>query len=865
MTRPKLPRTRCFWLLSCLPSISAIAQTLTGTTYPPVQVVDSPLEYRQFDKVEITGSSIIAKEAKEALPVQVISRQEIERSGATNLPQLLQKLPGMFNFFELGAMTGTTFGGPETAAVHGNQNGTLVLLNGRRLPFYGSQTVFGEHATVDLNLVPLSAIERVDVLTDGASSRYGSDAVAGVINIITKENTKGFSVSTEYTRPEGGVAQGKLFNIAWGTGKLQSDGYRFQAHFSVDKQDELLAGDRESSHNGAVQFNINGQNWWGVRNGRVTQSGWPASVQTQTGVVHPELQNTGQCPNNWYTSTNGASTACWRNGQRLLTLYPATEKKLLFVDGEVLLNANWTGLAQVIAGQVEQRSVPIDSIPLLYDLGNGTKAVMDTSPIGPVTQRYTNNNYQMTGGLKGQWEAWDVRVNASTGKHRVSRSYIDGRVAGVDRPAFAAIAGANEAWRNESQYLSALVLNQLTALKSNLLTDEGQTQLTAVDTLASKEIGSTDNGPILLGLGLNWRNEAVDFTSFLPSTPSFKGTRRNWATHAELQSPITENQHVTIALRHDQYSDFGGVQTGKLGWQWKPHTAFMVRSSVGTGFRAPTLGQMTNVITNTWNTTDLRTGTPMEVRNGGNPNLKPDQSTQATLGFRWEPTARWSMGADFWQLQIRDTFGTLTEEQVLSSPELRNKYVSVVGNTTYLSLINRNLGRSERRGIDYDAQWRQPTDFGRLRLSLRGAWNLQAQKQASEGSTFESELGRFASNTQSMTPKHQLALSANLEQSAFNVVTTLNYRSGFENTMLLTQSIGGNTSTFTSQVAGFWTLDVTGRWQASKAWNLAAGIQNLTDRNPSIVLNSYSYFTGVDTRYANYYGRTLKLKAEYKF
>jgi iron complex outermembrane receptor protein len=255
----------------------------------------------------------------------------------------------------------------------------------------------------------------------------------------------------------------------------------------------------------------------------------------------------------------------------------------------------------------------------------------------------------------------------------------------------------------------------------------------------------------------------------------------------------------------------------------------------------------------------------MQVRNGGNPNLKPEQSTQATLGFRWEPTARWSMGADFWQLQIQDTFGTLTDDQVLSSPELRSKYISVVGNTTYLSLINRNLGRSERRGIDYDVQWRQPTDFGRLRLSVRGTWNLQAQKQAFEGSTFESELGRFASNTQSMTPKHQLALAASLERSSFNVVTTLNYRSGFENTMLLTQSIGSNTSSFTSQVAGFWTLDVAGRWQASKAWNLAAGIQNLTDRNPPIVLNSYSYFTGADTRYANYYGRTLRIKAEYKF
>lgn len=544
---------------------------------------------------------------------------------------------------------------------------------------------------------------------------------------------------------------------------------------------------------------------------------------------------------------------------------PATEKKLLFVDGEVLLNANWTGFGQIIAGQVEQRSVPIESIPLLYDLGNGTKAMMDTSPIGPVTQRYANNNYQITGGLKGQWEEWDVRANASTGKHRVTRSYIDGRVAGADRPTFATIAGANEAWRNESQYLPPLVLNQLAALKSNLLMDEGETQFTAVDTLASKEIGSTDNGPILLGLGLNWRNETVDFSSFLPSAPSFKGSRQNWATHAELQSTITENQQVTIALRHDQYSDFGGVQTGKLGWQWKPYSAFMVRSSVGTGFRAPTLGQMTNVITNISNTTDLRTATPIEVRNGGNPNLKPEQSTQATLGFRWEPNARWSMGADFWQLQIRNTFGTLTEEQVFSSPELRNQYVSVAGNTTYLSLINRNLGRSEKQGIDYDVQWRQPTDLGRIRLSLRGTWNLQAQKQAFEGNAFESELGRFASNTLSVTPKHQLSLSATLERSEWRVMTMLNYRSGFENTMLLTQSLGDNTSVVTSQVSGFWTMDVAGRWQASRAWTLAAGIQNLTARNPPLMLNSYAYFTGVDTRYANYYGRTLKLKAEYKF
>jgi iron complex outermembrane recepter protein len=828
-----------------------------------VNIVEPHLDYRQFNKVEITGSAILAKEAKEALPVQVISRQDIERSGSTDLPQLLQKLPGMFNFSELGTMTGTVQGGPETAAIHGNPNGTLVLLNGRRLPYYGSQTIFGERASVDLNLVPLSAIERIDVLTDGASSRYGSDAVAGVVNIITKDNTKGFALNTEYTRPAGGVAQGKMLSMAWGNGRLQDQGYRLQAHLSLEKQNELLAGDRDNARNGAVEFNINGQNWWGVKN--VTQNGWPASIQTPSGVINPTLQSTGHCPSNWYTSGSGTSINCWRNSQAGLTLYPSTEKKLLFVDGEMPINDGWLATGQVIIGQVEQHSTPLEAIPISYNLGNGTQAMIDTSPVGAVRQSYLNSNHQVTFSVKGEWDSWDIRASASTGKHRVQRSYIDGRIAAADRPAFARVPLTAEEWGQESRYLSSLVRSEYNALKSTLLLDDGQTHLSAVDALASKELTHTDQGPIILGLGLNWRNESVTYTSPINYRPSFSGQRQNWATHAELQSSLTETQEITLALRHDQYSDFGGVQTGKLGWRWKPETGLMVRGAIGTGFRAPTLGQLSNVITDFATVNDQRTMTIVQLRNGGNPDLKPEQSTQATLGIRWEPNTRWTMGADLWQVHVRDTFGSLTGEQVLSSPALRNQYISVIGSTTYLNLINLNLGRSERQGIDYDLQWREPTDIGRLRLSLRGTWNLLARKQAFEGGPFESELGRYASNTQSVTPKHQLVLSAGLEQPTWSALAALNYRSGFENTMLLAQSIYGSTSEITSQVSGFWTLDVGGRWQASKAWTLAAGIQNLTDRNPPVIFNFLSYFAGADTRMANYYGRTLKLKAEFKF
>ena len=108
----KLIHWGCAAAWSATSLMQAMASTETPSEkYPPIDVRATPLEYRQFEKVEITGSSVIAREAKETLPIQVISRQDIERSGASNLPQMLQKLPGMFNFFELGGMTGTTYGG----------------------------------------------------------------------------------------------------------------------------------------------------------------------------------------------------------------------------------------------------------------------------------------------------------------------------------------------------------------------------------------------------------------------------------------------------------------------------------------------------------------------------------------------------------------------------------------------------------------------------------------------------------------------------------------------------------------------------------------------------------------------------------
>lgn len=212
-----------------------LASLVSAQFVENVTVVDRAPPFRQFDKVEITGSAILARQAREALPVQVLTQREIAQSGASDLPSLLQRLSVMQNFTDAGLATGSVLGGPETAAIHGNQSGTLVLLNGRRLPFYGSQTLMGERAVVDLNFIPLSAVERIEVLTDGASARYGSDAVAGVVNVITRSQIRGATVGVETVLPslQGGASRG--LQLSWGTGSLDRDGQSLRVHASLSQ------------------------------------------------------------------------------------------------------------------------------------------------------------------------------------------------------------------------------------------------------------------------------------------------------------------------------------------------------------------------------------------------------------------------------------------------------------------------------------------------------------------------------------------------------------------------------------------------------------------------------------------------------
>jgi iron complex outermembrane receptor protein len=176
-----------------------------------------------------------------------------------------------------------------------------------------------------------------------------------------------------------------------------------------------------------------------------------------------------------------------------------------------------------------------------------------------------------------------------------------------------------------------------------------------------------------------------------------------------------------------------------------------------------------------------------------------------------------------------------------------------------------NLGQAHRQGIDYDVQWRHPTDMGRLLLALKGTFNLQAEFQGAPNTAYESDLGKYRAAHSAYTPRHLFMLTLGLEQSDWSVMSTMNYRSGNTEVAKLLDLNTGQYLDVPRKVPAFWTLDLGGRWQISRQLTLGSYLSNITDRAPPLRLQSAGILNGVDTRYANYYGRTLQLKAEYKF
>ena len=598
------------------------------------------------DRVEITGSAIKRLDAEGALPVQVISKQEIERSGVISTEQLLQLIPSMSSQGGVSTTTGagTSTYGRATVSMRGlGDSRTLILVNGRRVAAFAG----GGGAAVNVNTIPLAAIERIEVLKDGASSIYGSDAVAGVINFILAKNYSGLELGIAGTKPtrDGGGGSQKA-TLVGGFGDLSKDRYNVTLSASFEKEKELVAKDRDFAKTGNVypylvagatgQGNIEGaiDPVTGVRVpgfGGSPGAGYgnPFAAQDKCGAI-----NMFKNP----TNTSKGTPYCAFDSAGFVSLIPDRDAASFSANGAFRVTDSDELFADLLwaKSEVTQRiqPSPVRRSFLLTDALFAQQGVVPALLLRPTNPNYATAASYLTsigqGALVGQTLAVTARVfdyGLRTTHDTADQSRVvfggRGQVAGQDYEAayshnesktsgsviagFFSQVGYAKITNDPASDWNPWSLTQSAAFKAKLPASEyvGPT-LTAVsksDVIDGKLAGDAfkmTGGVAQYAAGMQLRKETYtttpsaalglgDIAGLGGSVPPVDKDRRIAAAYAELVMPIFKEFEVGAALRYDNYDDIGSSPTGKVSFRYQPTKDVVVRGAYGTGFRAPTL------------------------------------------------------------------------------------------------------------------------------------------------------------------------------------------------------------------------------------------------------------------------------------
>lgn len=908
--------------LSCGAVCSAVAESAQVTepgagsvdvapksekAYPPVQVIDSHLEYRQFEKVEITGSSIVRKEQTLALPVQVMTRTDIKNSGVKALSVLLQKLPVMFGVSEPGQL-GLTKGSYSSAAIHGMATGTLVLVNGKRQALYGRQNISGdERSSTDLEFLPLSAVERIEILTDGASSLYGTDAIAGVINVITRHERKGFEVTTNIRLPDGMKGKSQSVDLSVGQGVLTKDGYSWVASLELEHRDQLMGADRPYVSEGRQYFAHQGKSYF-VDGSSLTafQSGSPTLAAGTGATYGGRLWNAsyqdGRCPDRQVPAVG--QPACLYNPYPEFGLYPKTDIKRFYSKGSLHVGSSAVIFAEIGYSEKEQyknyivwpttsgvigASVSSPGYGLALDNGftpGRTYVMYRPTELGTMPRQYEDSNHRIVLGIKGEWDDWSY--NSSLYQTQSNSSYGFG---------YALYSNAN-VLTTDSRLYSLLSSNPntqtlyetLMSKKSYQDVEKGKVQMQVMDLNVSRTLFDINGEPVMLGFGAEWRRHHDQFEgNYLGAVnqPDFDAQRHVFAQYVEMQWPVLPKLEVITALRNDRYSDFGNTTHGKISTKWMVNDEWMLRGSWGTGFRAPTVAQIqeTELFSPTFvNVTCNRQLTQLALQlspqgtcisnaqfpiyTAGSNQLKPELSKQFNGGVQFKPTKQHVWSLDYWRIDMKNTLRQYPTELVLSDPAQYSQYYTLVNNRLVMNLPTVNLGISTKSGLDFSWAYRQPTEWGRFYTELKGTRFLKSAQSISPEMGWTSDLDAYSDSSGSVTPTLRTQWSAGLLNGDWLAQLAINHVTGY-----VDADISARDSQTLEQVTvkgrrvpAFWTLDLNATYQLNQKTLLEANVINLLNKQaPLSFVQTSSVLNAYNAKYSNFWGRVVQLSLNIKF
>lgn len=949
-------------------------------------VAQASLDNDAVERIAVTGSSIKRTDLEGALPITTLSAEDIAKTGVTSVPDLIATIPSMQGFTTGTQSVGGGGAGISSASLRGiGDEYTLVLLNGKRLAPAGSGSA------VDVNSIPISAIERVEVLTDGASALYGSDAIAGVVNFILKKDIQETTFDVRYDVPEETGGENYTFNFTTGFGDLSRDGFNVFVSYMREDQEALASRDREHARTGIIPFNYNGQDLVFVAD---SSNAIPATATLRFNDgyeigINPFREMNGQCaPDNVPSDTVafldgeqvGEYYACRYDFTSTLEIVPEYTRDNLIIGGVAEINDSAEVYSTVSYSRFELTSriapYPTGNFPVAQDnplfaeyiypslpaefqerVDNGelvrSTAAWRSLPGGNRTNEYTTDSLFLDLGIRGEWN--------STVSYDFSVTYSDSEredviITGypIQEDFLALLSSGDLDVFTTADNLSEEEISALRATMYSGLDTVTDTELLTVNGNFSAPVFELPAGDVYLGGGFDYRETTYSRRGseanqravilFSDADPQFDLERETYGIFLETIVPVFEGFEVTAAVRYDdisaventvvqnpielaQYLEDGTIggnlltdidgnviangftsdvsedlddTTYKVSASYRPNENWLLRASVGTGFKAPTMREIAEPlipfgVTGGTFACPFPSSDPMaaycvqglaqyDVFRQGNPNLNPEESEQLSVGFVYSGDNGFSVSVDYWEVDLENVVQRPTEANIFNDPDTyrelyTTKFDEGLGQDV-LAIIQGpvNVGEQNNAGIDWTVNFTNEFGWADLKTSLSGTYIIESESlQVGSTDVFETSLGRKGPDDD-VVFRNKIRIVNTLSHGDFVHTLNIAYQSGYadsyfpggsfairnpgpENDLSIIYDGGVQL-----KVPSHTIVDWVTRYNYNQNLTVSAGINNLFDKLPPLAFGEGGgHQEGFDPRYFDSYGRTFYLQSQYKF
>lgn len=648
------------------------------------------------ERIEVTGSRINRTDVETASPVTVISSEFIAQSGYSSVEEVLSAQPTAAGM-NLGATTNNGSGGSATVNLRGmGAQRTLVLLNGRRMVSSGT----GADSAVDLNTIPVAMIKNIEILKDGASAVYGSDAIAGVVNIITKKDFVGTELTVDGSQTDKGDGTSKGISILHG---LELGEGNLVLGLQYSDRGEIIQSDRDFVEPGQSSFIPEGSLGGKVPDGNGGFKDRDSSYD--------------------YTDDSYAQTP-----NELLSFFTAFNTEL---DADTELSVDFMYTRRESNQQMAPQPASIDLavcqsmdaepsscielgdtlIPELKELEYRRRM----TDAGPRIFEQETDTYRASIGLKGYLEndaVWDISATygRNDAKDRVQNSIHAGNM-------------EKSIYQDQSLWFSGDPIERDILLSQGIIYTENNEGGNEQFTLAAGYSGVTESD-IGYAVGFETRHESGYYTpdqvtqdgeSTAAQQDATDGNYSVQSVYGEVSVPVTDQLTVEAATRYDEYSTFGGEMTWKLGATYRFSDSFMVRSVAATGFRAPNVSELYggnsgsfDYLSDPWgNEVDQQ----IKVNYTSDANLQPEESESFTFGAVWEVTDGLSTTIDYWKFDITNAISRVDVQKELNacfdgvqiSCDAIN--VTIDGDLSEMTSQLTNIGSQKTSGVDWNISY----------------------------------------------------------------------------------------------------------------------------------------------------------------